>query len=126
MLTVFKLDLFFKHTLMNNKPNELSFCTMHAFPYQKITINSKMGLFLNNCSHHGHFQLMHDTLRPITKLLKERPHSIVTYYFDGTIMLINIQPIALIDIYRPLGYERVYLPLYKVADTPFNIQGGDI
>ena len=29
-------------------------------------------------------------------------------------------------IYRPLGYERVYLPLYKVADTPFYIQGGDI
>ena len=24
-----------------------------------------------------------------------------------------------------LGYERVYLPLYKVADTPFHIQGGD-
>ena len=24
---------------------------------------------------------------------------------------------------RPLGYERVYLPLYKVADTPFHIQG---
>ena len=27
------------------------------------------------------------------------------------------------DIYRPLGYERVYLPHYKVADTPFFIQG---
>ena len=27
------------------------------------------------------------------------------------------------DLYtiRPLGYERVYLPLYKVADTPFHI-----
>ena len=24
---------------------------------------------------------------------------------------------------RPLGYERVYLPLYKVADTPFHIRG---
>ena len=23
----------------------------------------------------------------------------------------------------PLGYERVYLPLHKVADTPFHIQG---
>ena len=23
----------------------------------------------------------------------------------------------------PLGYERVYLPLCKVADTPFHIQG---
>ena len=28
--------------------------------------------------------------------------------------------------YRPFGYERVYLPLYKVADTPFHIQGDDI
>ena len=24
-----------------------------------------------------------------------------------------------------LGYERVYLPLYKVADAPFHIQGDD-
>ena len=24
---------------------------------------------------------------------------------------------------RPLRYERMYLPLYKVADTPFHIQG---
>ena len=24
--------------------------------------------------------------------------------------------------YRHLGYERVYLPLCKVADTPFHIQ----
>ena len=28
-------------------------------------------------------------------------------------------------IIRPLGYERVYLPLHKVADTPFHIQGDD-
>ena len=27
---------------------------------------------------------------------------------------------------RPLGYERVYLPLYKVADTPFHIQGDEV
>ena len=25
-------------------------------------------------------------------------------------------------IIRPLGYERVYLPLCKVADTPFHIK----
>ena len=24
---------------------------------------------------------------------------------------------------RPLGYKKVYLPLYKVADVPFHIQG---
>ena len=28
--------------------------------------------------------------------------------------------------YRPLGYERVYLPLAKVADTHFLIQGDDM
>ena len=28
--------------------------------------------------------------------------------------------------YHPLGYERVYLPLCKVADTPFHIQRDDI
>ena len=25
--------------------------------------------------------------------------------------------------YRSHGYKRLYLPLYKVADTPFHIQG---
>ena len=34
--------------------------------------------------------------------------------------------IADINIYRHLGYERVHLPLYKVADTPFHIQGDDV
>ena len=29
-------------------------------------------------------------------------------------------------LFGPVGYERVYLPLYKVADTPFHIQGDDI
>ena len=28
--------------------------------------------------------------------------------------------------YCHLGYESVYLPLHKVADTPFHIQGGDV
>ena len=32
----------------------------------------------------------------------------------------------LFPIIRPLGYEKVYLPPYKVADTPFHIQGEDI
>ena len=27
---------------------------------------------------------------------------------------------------RPLGYERVYLPLCKVADTPFHTQGAEM
>ena len=33
---------------------------------------------------------------------------------------------ALITSYRPLGYERVDLPLCRVADTPFHIQGDDM
>ena len=33
---------------------------------------------------------------------------------------------SLIDKIRPLGYERVYLPLCKMADTPFHIQGDDL
>ena len=28
-------------------------------------------------------------------------------------------------IIRPLGYERVYLPLCEVADTPFHNQGDE-
>ena len=27
---------------------------------------------------------------------------------------------------HPLGYKRVYLPLCKVADTPFYIQGDEV
>ena len=38
--------------------------------------------------------------------------------------------LCMIPIYgyitRPLGYQRVYLPLYKVADTPFHIHGNDM
>ena len=33
---------------------------------------------------------------------------------------------VIILIQRPIGHERVYLPLYKVADTPFHIQGDDM
>ena len=29
-------------------------------------------------------------------------------------------------MYHTLGYEKVYLPLYKVTYTPFHIQGDDI
>ena len=30
------------------------------------------------------------------------------------------------DTISSLGYERVYLPLYEVADTPFHIHGDDV
>ena len=31
-----------------------------------------------------------------------------------------------LGIFRSLGYEKVYLPLCKVADTPFHIQRDDL
>ena len=34
--------------------------------------------------------------------------------------------IKVIYIYRPLGYKRVYLQLYKVALTTFDVQGVEI
>ena len=36
------------------------------------------------------------------------------------------KPAVVQHIIRPLGYKRVYLPLYKVADTPFPIQVGEL
>ena len=29
-------------------------------------------------------------------------------------------------LYRPFGYKKVYLPLCRVADTPFKIQGDEL
>ena len=29
-------------------------------------------------------------------------------------------------VIRPFGYKRVYLPLHKVADTPFHIKGEEL
>ena len=42
----------------------------------------------------------------------------------GGISQINqtLNIICVVTIFRPVGYERVYLP--KGADTPFHIQGG--
>ena len=31
-----------------------------------------------------------------------------------------------LTISNPFGYERVYLPLHKVADTPFHMQEDDL
>ena len=39
--------------------------------------------------------------------------------------LITVLSIPVV-LYRPLGYERVYLPPREVTDTPFHIQGDDI
>ena len=38
----------------------------------------------------------------------------------------QVEFLSEISLYRPLGYERVYLTLCKVADTPFHIQGDDM
>ena len=46
-------------------------------------------------------------------------------------MLVNYFLIIVIihpwnTIVCPLGYERVYLPLREVADTPFHVQGEEL
>ena len=41
-------------------------------------------------------------------------------------MLISHSNSVVCRINRPLGFERGYLPLCKVADTPFHIQGDKI
>ena len=41
-------------------------------------------------------------------------------------MLISDKRHVYMLLYRPFGYERVYLSLCKVADTHFYIQGDDI
>ena len=40
--------------------------------------------------------------------------------------MINKYPYIYLAWYRLLRYERVYVPLCKVAHTPFHIQGGDM
>ena len=47
---------------------------------------------------------------------------IKTYFIKSCLILVIFSTV----IFRPLGYERVYLPLCKVADTPFHIQGDDL
>ena len=39
------------------------------------------------------------------------------------LVLIELYDVIIINTIRPLGYERVYLPLYKVANTPFIFKG---
>ena len=38
----------------------------------------------------------------------------------------STKPLIHTVYFRPLGYERVYLPLCKVADAPFHIQGDEM
>ena len=48
------------------------------------------------------------------------------YFRIWKLMLWGLKMVMRAKKYRPLGYERVYLPLYKVADASFHIQGDDI
>ena len=62
----------------------------------------------------------------------------LNYLFCKQIVITNKTPEATIltavilsntdlqGVIRPIGYERVYLPLCKVADTPFHIQGNEL
>ena len=61
----------------------------------------------------------------LTLLLYQDPsnYGVKLEYITVTIYL---RRIYLRSIIRHLGYERVYLPLYEVADTPFHIQGDEL
>ena len=48
-----------------------------------------------------------------------------TFWFVFYIMWQKYLLIFLQLLWRPFGYERVYLPLYKVANTPFHTQEDD-
>ena len=51
-----------------------------------------------------------------------RPTSLSCHFiFEPVVSVVIVQ--IIICIYRPFEYKRVYLPLCKVADTPFQIQG---
>ena len=52
------------------------------------------------------------------------PGSFVDRQVSANLTLLDI--CSNVGEYRPLGYERVYLPLAKVADTPFHIQRDDM
>ena len=45
------------------------------------------------------------------------------FIFELVVCVVMVQIIICKGVF---GYERVYLPLCKVADTPFHIKGDDI
>ena len=47
------------------------------------------------------------------------------YYFFYVTRTLSHTIVYCTPLYRPSEYERVYLPLYKMADTSFQIQGDD-
>ena len=50
-------------------------------------------------------------------------YSYMWIYMSGGYTCVHGSLYNIIPINRALGYERVYLPLYRVTDTPFHIQG---
>ena len=45
---------------------------------------------------------------------------------SGWLLTDSIFVADILLLIRHLGYERVYLPLCQVADTPFHIQGDEL
>ena len=64
------------------------------------------------------------------KLLESIGQRFIMSLFKANTILITISIIfscilVLKSLRRPLGYEKVYLPLCKMADTLFHIQGDE-
>ena len=75
---------------------------------QLYLTNDILECFKCSCKPTGMFYLWHLTLQRVIFFV---------YLFSWTIQQHSCKVI------RPLGYERVYLPRFKVAKTPFHIQG---
>ena len=62
------------------------------------------------------YLLRHTYKRPFSSVLRPRPNSHFLWHQSHLLFQYII---------RRIWYERVYLPLYKVADTPFHVQGDE-
>ena len=51
---------------------------------------------------------------------------VIKYFMSDAPLNKSLKITEIKDIFRPLVYERVYLSLYEVVDTPFHIQRDDL
>ena len=78
-----------------------------------ITEQSVLGSIFQTVAHHSEDLLLEDG-----GLICRLHHSVPSDKQNSSYCILVVLTICL------LGYERVYLPLHKVEDTPFHIQGG--
>ena len=61
------------------------------------------------------------------RILFNSPYDPDSWYKHAKqLTFLNKMWLQIFQVYHPLIYERVYLPLYTVADTPFHTQAYDM